>query len=117
MNEPQLELIPATPKLTERQEAVLAAVQSAGHEGIDAGQAGAILHGFKEGRWAHGPDDRCAFCDSDGKTYLKRLAQLELVKYRRARGGRPGAWVTISDAESADTVARGMLRADQDLPF
>lgn len=91
----QLELIPAPPvPLTDRQQAVLDAVQRAQPDGLDAEQAGAILHSFKDGRWAHSADEICQFCHRDGKKYLGRLADLGRVRYRRKRGDRPGGWVT-----------------------
>lgn len=86
--------IAAAPKLTDRQAAVLQAVQAAGLDGLHADEAGAVAHALKEGRWRHGRDERCAFCGSDGNAILRRLRTLGLVKYRLRTG-----WVAVGAAK------------------
>lgn len=95
----QLALIPVQPKpLTDRQQAVLDALTAAGQDGLDTDQAGAIAHELKEGRWAHGRDDRCAYCAQDGKQILQRLADLGHARYRRANRAKslPGIWLAMN---------------------
>jgi hypothetical protein len=116
----QLELLeptPAVPKLTDRQAAVLDAVRRAGIDGLDADHAGAITHGFKTGGWAHGPDERCDYCGRDGNAVLKRLRELELVAYRRAKGSMPGGWVLTGTGLPAVAGTTAMLKDDEAIPF
>lgn len=102
----QLEFIPSPPvPLTDRQQAVLDAVQRAQPDGLDNAQAGAILHSFKDGRWAHTADERCDWCEPAGKQYLRRLAELGHVRYRRKRGDRPGGWMTDLAGDQPDSDA------------
>lgn len=115
MTAEQLELLPETKvvQLTDRQQLVHQAVQHAGPDGLDADQAGALAHGLKEGRWAHGPDDRCQFCGSDGRQILEALATKGLVRYRRANRARnlTGAWFTTdtkTDPAEDTTLLPGM---------
>ena len=93
----QLALVDVQPaaKLTERQQAVLDALQRAGHDGLDADQAGAIAHELKAGRWQHSRDERCLYCAQDGLQILRRLRDLGLARYRRANRSRslPGVWL------------------------
>lgn len=80
----QLQLIETrpSPKLTGRQQAVLDALTQAAHDGITTDEAGATAHALKEGRWAHGPDDRCLYCSRDGRQILEALRTKGLARYR-----------------------------------
>jgi hypothetical protein len=89
----QLELIPAAPpSLTDRQEAVLAAVTASGPDGW----------------WAHDSSARCDFCARDGRSYLERLRELGHVRYRRRKGDRPGGWLPAGDAPDDASLPPGM---------
>lgn len=109
----QLTLIPAAPKITERQQAVLRFLQQCGPDGCSADEAGAIAHGLKQGRWAHGPDSRCVFCGQDGKAILGALKAKGLARYRRARGQTPGAWL----AEGTVDAERGPVNEEDEFGF
>lgn len=76
---------PKVRPLSDRQEAVLVAVAHAGHDGLSTDECGAIAHGLKEGRWAHGPDDRCLYCGRDGRAILLALHARGLVRYRAGK--------------------------------
>lgn len=106
----QLVEVAAEPRLTSRQQAVLAAVQHAGIDGLDADQAGALLH-WRNDR--HGPDDRCAFCGRDGQSILaKELRPKGLVKYRRAKGLLAAGWIAVGIKD--DRLPPGMTT---EIPF
>lgn len=109
----QLVLIPeAPPKLTDKQQALLDAVTSAGQDGLEASEAGAVLHALKEeSRWAHTRHERCEWCGRDGNQYLKRLRTLGHVRY----SGKLKVWLAVG-TEAQEPVS-GMLRPDEPLPF
>lgn len=93
---------PAAPKLTDRQELVLDAVNRAGPvDGLHADEAGALLCAH---RGKHKVEDRCRWCGANGKDVLNALKTKGLVRYRRARSsrvgfaGQPGAWFAVADA-------------------
>lgn len=92
-----LEVEPAI-RLTDRQAAVLDAVQTAGRDGIDTDHAGAILHA-RNGY--HDIDSRCRHCGRDGRSVLRgELERKGLVRYRRGNRQTPGGWVAVAPLES-----------------
>lgn len=96
-----------TPVLTERQQAVYTALTAAGHEGLDADQAGAIAHELKEGRWQHGRDERCNYCGREGQQILVRLREYGLARYRRRKGQLAGVWLTTGSAAAPPSRSFG----------
>lgn len=111
--------IPASPKLTDRQRAVLDALTAAGAFGVDADQAGAIAHELKTGRWRHSRDDRCEYCGRDGNQILSRLRDLGYARYRRRKGQLAGVWLATSERDETPPAPTpgGMLPDTQALPF
>ncbi len=95
MTTDQLAILAEAPKLTPRQQVVMDALTRAGHDGIAPGAAGAILHELKEGRWAHGRDERCDFCSRDGLSVLKALRKKGLARYR----AKLKVWQATGDLE------------------
>ncbi len=83
------------PRLTDRQAAVLAALQAAGESGLEPSEAGAIAHELKEGRWAHSREQRCAYCAEAGAEVCKALERKGLARYVRGRG----LWYATLDPE------------------
>lgn len=89
----QLALIdmPATLRLSERQQTILDAIHAAGPDGLDTDHVGALLH-HRTGK--HGPEQRCRWCGRDGKHILAgELRPKGLVRYRRGTATMPGGWV------------------------
>lgn len=78
---PEVQVEPK-PKLTDRQALALATLQAAGLDGLHADEVGALLHEQKQGRWAHGREERCAWCGGDGLAMLRRLRELGHARYR-----------------------------------
>lgn len=105
-------VVETSPKLAARQQAVHAALQAAGADGLESSEAGAIAHELKETKWAHSRDDRCVYCGKDGRAILLRLAELGLARYR----SRLKVWQTVG-VPQVDPEVRGMLRDDEELPF
>jgi len=109
-----IEIAPVEPEpkpivLTARQQAVLDALRAAGHDGLDADQAGALWHHAKG---YHGPDDRCKHCGQTGKGILESLKTKESAYYRRANRvrGIPGVWLATDLAANPEVdseAARG----------
>lgn len=101
--EGQLALLPAPgPRLTARQAHVLELLHTAGHDGLDADQAGAHLCALKG---IHTADTRCQWDARGGRQVLEALAAKGLARYRRANRARslPGAWLATN--LTADTEA------------
>lgn len=74
---------PPPPELEGRQNIVRQAVKDAGHDGVTAAQAGAILH---ERAGKHPADERCTWCVRDGGSVLTSKNVREHVKRRQADG-------------------------------
>lgn len=108
----QLALIPAGPKLGERQQFVLALVEQAGPDGVSADEAGAA---WCAERGKHPVEERCEFDGKGGNETLRSLRAKGLVRYRKRTPDREGGWV-VAGAAGAERV-RGMLAAEEPLPF
>lgn len=96
---------PEPPKLTDRQQQIFDAVVRAGVDGLLAEEAGAI---DCERRGRHTRDERCMWDGANGKELLEALKAKELVRYRRAKGGNPGAWFTTAALEDDGSHPPGM---------
>jgi hypothetical protein len=70
------------PRLTDRQQLALTALQDAGADGLHADEVGARLHEAKQTKWAHSREERCVYCAGDGLQVLRRLRELGLARYR-----------------------------------
>lgn len=112
--------VPAAPRpepkprpLTDRQETILTAVAHTGHAGLTTDECGALAHGLKEGKWAHGPDDRCLYCSKDGRAILLALHARGLVRYR---AGKLKIWqlADLPAAEDDGVLPSGMT---DEIPF
>ncbi len=92
----QLQLLnqpPSPQALSPRYQAVLHALQAAGHEGIDARQAGAIDHSLRPAN-PHPADKRCDTCERDGNKILRSLRKKGYAKYRLRTG-----WVAVTPTD------------------
>jgi hypothetical protein len=83
----QLFDVPATPRLTDRQQCALDAICAAGWEGLHTDELGALAHG-------HGPEQRCQWCGSAGQELGKALRAKGLVRQRRRKAPN-GDTVTV----------------------
>lgn len=113
----QLALIaPELPKLTDRQQTVLEALQRAGQDGLDTDAAGALLCAAKG---IHGPNDRCQYDGRSGKQVLEALAAKGHARYRRANRARGihGAWLATGQPDPEPPRPNAMLADDQPIPF
>lgn len=98
----QLTLIPTEPRLTDRQAFALNHVLHAGPDGVTADEIGALWCAQKG---IHSPDDRCVHDGQSGQQLLRSLEAKGLVRYRRARGQRPGGWFATGTDPEPDTAA------------
>jgi hypothetical protein len=86
----QLALIPAPPKLTDRQQFALELLERAGAEGLSADEIGAA---WCEQRGRHSALTRCTYCGRNGQGLANELKAKGLARYRRKKGDLDGAWL------------------------
>jgi hypothetical protein len=92
----QLALIPAGPKLGDRQHFVLELVERAGTDGVSADEAGAA---WCAERGKHPVEERCEFDGKTGNDVLRSLRAKGLVRYRKRTPDREGGWVAVDASE------------------
>lgn len=104
----QLALVPAPPKLSDRQQAALDALKAAGYDGLHTDELGAIVHSFS---LKHGAAMRCEWCGAAGQEVGKALRAKGLAQQRRRRlpgGDLVVVWTTAGKLERVEGMPPGM---------
>lgn len=104
MTEQQIQLFdaPAEMKLTDRQQQLVDAIATAGYEGLDSAELGAIDH---ERLGKHSAGDRCQWCGQHGRQLGQELRSKGVVKQSRRKrpgGDRYSVWVSVDAPRAAD---------------